>query len=70
MKNGAPRNDMLDRLAGDPEFAVPLDDLRSTLDARRFIGRAAVQVMEFLREVVEPLVGASSESSEAEVLRV
>ena len=70
MKNGAPRNDMLDRLAGDPEFAVPLDDLRSALDARRFIGRSAAQVTDFLREVVEPLVGPSPESPQAEVLRV
>ncbi len=70
MKNGAPRNDMLDRLANDPEFAVPLDDLGTTLDARRFIGRSAAQVTEFLHEVAEPLIGSSSEASEAEVLRV
>ncbi|MEO7104536.1 MAG: adenylosuccinate lyase [Gemmatimonadaceae bacterium] len=70
MKNGAPRNDMLDRLANDPEFAVPLDDLGTTLDARRFIGRSAAQVTEFLHEVAEPLIGSSSAASEAEVLRV
>ncbi|MEO7043074.1 MAG: adenylosuccinate lyase [Gemmatimonadaceae bacterium] len=70
MKNGAPRNDMLDRLAGDPEFAVPLDDLMSAIDARQFIGRSASQVTEFLREVVEPLIGTSTEPSETEVLRV
>jgi len=70
MKNGAARNDMLDRLAGDPEFAVPLDDLRTALDARRFIGRSAAQVADFLSEVVEPLIGPITEASEVEGLRV
>ncbi len=70
VKNGAPRNDMLDRLAADPEFAVPLDDLRNTLDARRFIGRSAEQVDDFLREVVVPLLGPPSEPTKVEALRV
>jgi adenylosuccinate lyase len=56
VKNGAPRNDMLDRLAADPEFTLPLDDLRSVMDAHRFIGRASEQVTDFLNEVVAPLL--------------
>jgi adenylosuccinate lyase len=56
LKDGAARNDLLQRLADDPEFAVPLGDLRQTLDARRFIGRASEQVDEFLREVVAPIL--------------
>jgi adenylosuccinate lyase len=56
LKDGAARNDLLQRLANDPEFAVKLDDLRQALDARRFIGRASEQVDEFLRDVVAPLL--------------
>ncbi len=70
VKDGAPRNDMLDRLAADPEFPVPLDDLRTVMDARQFIGRASEQVSDFLREVVHPLMLASAESMATEALRV
>ena len=70
VKDGAPRNDMLDRLAADPDFAVPMDDLLSTLDARRFIGRASEQVSEFLHDVVEPLLEKPSGNLSDEALRV
>lgn len=55
MKDGAPRNDLLQRLAKDPSFGVPLGDLEGAIDARRLTGRAAEQVDEFLRDVVAPL---------------
>lgn len=70
VKDGAPRNDMLDRLAADPDYAVPIDDLRSVLDARNFVGRSSEQVTEFLHEVVDPLLNESRESLSAEALRV
>jgi adenylosuccinate lyase len=71
VKNGAPRNDMLDRLAADPEFTLPLDDLRSVMDAHRFIGRASEQVTDFLNEVVAPLLEhAPGNSVTDEALRV
>src|SRR5687768_11024428 len=56
-KDGAPANDMLERLAADPAFGVPIDDLRSALDPRLFVGRAPEQVDEFLAEIVEPVLG-------------
>jgi adenylosuccinate lyase len=59
VKGGAPRNDLLERLAGDAEFAalgVSLDDLNAALDPARFVGRAPQQVDEFLAEVVDPLL--------------
>jgi adenylosuccinate lyase len=54
VKSGAGRNDMLERLAADPEFGVSLTDLQEAADPRRFVGRAAEQVDEFLAEVLEP----------------
>jgi adenylosuccinate lyase len=67
-KNGAPRNDLLDRLAGDPAFGVPLTDLQAALDPALFVGRAPQQVDEFLSEVVEPaLSGATFTGGEEEV---
>ena len=59
MKDEGKRNDMLERLAQDSEYGVPMDDLRQALAPSRFIGRAAAQVDEFLVEVVEPLLAGS-----------
>ena len=73
MKDEGRRNDMLERLAGDPEYPVPVEDLRNALDPVRFIGRASEQVDEFLEEVIEPLLarGASiSSAPAAEEIRV
>jgi adenylosuccinate lyase len=61
MKDGGGRNDMLERLAADPEYGVAIADLRAALQPARFVGRAPAQVDEFLAEVVEPLLaGAAS----------
>jgi adenylosuccinate lyase len=56
LKDGAPANDLLRRLAGDPDFGVPLDDLAEAIAAEQFVGRAPAQVDEFLAEVIEPLL--------------
>jgi adenylosuccinate lyase len=55
VKDEGKRNDMLERLAGDPDYGVPIGDLREALDPRRFVGRAPEQVDEFLEEIVDPL---------------
>ncbi len=50
-------NDLLDRLAGAPEFSrVPVETLRAELDPARYVGRAPEQVGEFLAEFLEPLL--------------
>ncbi|MFI5227921.1 MAG: adenylosuccinate lyase [Gemmatimonadales bacterium] len=56
LKDGAERNDLLDRLAGDPQFGVPLTELSDALAPNRFVGRAPEQVDEFLERVVAPLL--------------
>jgi len=70
MKDEGRPNDMLDRLARDPNFGVPLDDLRAALDASRFVGRAPQQVDEFLDEVVEPLLSSAPAIPERDEVRV
>ena len=72
MKDDGTRNDMLERLGQDAAYGVPLGDLRDVLRPSRFIGRSAVQVDEFLDEVVEPLlagtlVGGAHEMAEVRV---
>jgi adenylosuccinate lyase len=53
LKAGAPRNDLLDRLAADPAFAGI--DLAALRQPAHFIGRAPQQVTEFLAEEVAPV---------------
>ena len=65
MKDEGKPNDMLERLAADPAFPVPSEDLRTVTDASRFIGRAAHQVDDFLAEVVDPILIAAGESDPA-----
>jgi len=59
MKDEGKRNDMLERLATDSEYGVPMDDLHEALEPARFIGRSAAQVDEFLEEIVEPLLAGT-----------
>jgi adenylosuccinate lyase len=53
VKDCGGRNDLLDRLAGDPMFAKV--DLKKSLDPAGFVGRAPQQVDEFLADVVAPI---------------
>jgi adenylosuccinate lyase len=69
VKNGAP-NDLLERLAGDAGFGVPLSDLRDAASAERYVGRAPQQVDDFLADVVQPLIDASPTESHATEVRV
>jgi adenylosuccinate lyase len=56
VKQEAKPNDLLDRLAADPEFAnLNLSELS---DPQSFIGRAEQQVHEFIGEVVDPLLAS------------
>lgn len=63
-------NDLLQRLQSDPAFATV--DLSSTLDARRFVGRAPEQVDAFVAQVIDPIRAryASDLNQAADELRV
>lgn len=50
------RNDFFERLAEDPLFSSVLPELPGLTDPKRFVGRAAAQVDEFLSEDVEPVL--------------
>ena len=67
MKEGATRNDLLDRLAADTAWTVSLRDMQAALDPAAFVGRAPQQVDDFLREVVEPLLAGVTIDAAEEV---
>ena len=70
LKDGAASNDLLERLARDKSFGVTLADLEGVIDPRRFVGRAAEQVDQFLRDVVTPLFAGEGVRAERDELRV
>ncbi|MCA0376287.1 MAG: adenylosuccinate lyase [Gemmatimonadetes bacterium] len=70
VKDGAPRNDMLERLAADPAFGIPLADLQAAAEPSRFVGRAPEQVDEFLAEHVAPWLARERVRTDAEEVRV
>ncbi len=61
MKDGGAPNDMLQRLAKDKGFGVPIGDLQSATDASRFVGRAPEQVDDFLAEVIQPILDSAGD---------
>jgi adenylosuccinate lyase len=54
LKDGGEVNDLADRITADTAFGLTAAEVDDALDPRRHIGRAPVQVDNFLREQVEP----------------
>lgn len=66
-------NDLLDRLAADPKFAAAAPLFKDLLDPRKFIGRAPLQVEEYLVNTVRPLIAklsAQAAPAAGETIRV
>ena len=71
IKEGATRNDLLDRLSADPSLGLSPETVSAVADASQYTGRASQQVEEFLDEVVAPvLAGAGHIPQESTELRV
>ena len=65
MKDDGAKNDLLERLAKDGGFGVPVADLHAAADTSRFIGRAARQVDEFISEVIHPILQRAARDTPA-----
>lgn len=48
-------NDLLERIAADPDFAVSIEELIDVVSADKYIGRADKQTEEYLKTVVEKI---------------
>jgi adenylosuccinate lyase len=71
LKEGAGRNDLLERVASEPGIGLSRETIESMSDPGQYTGRAAQQVDEFLTEVVGPaLAGAEPAQDEDSELRV
>ena len=48
-------NDLLERIAAEPDFAVSIEELMNVVSADKYIGRADKQTEEYLKTVVEKI---------------
>ncbi len=60
-------NDLLERIAADPAFPLDRDHLDRLLDARLYTGRASEQVVEFIREDIDPLMTGETDNTVGQV---
>jgi adenylosuccinate lyase len=70
MKDGAPGNDLIERLAKDSELGMSREQLDLAADPSRYVGRAPQQVDEFLAEVIDPILAGSTAIPTEEEIRV
>lgn len=56
IKREGKENDLLKRLAEDPEFPLGMEEIEKCLDESNFVGRAPKQVEEFVQSVLDPIL--------------
>lgn len=49
-------NNLLELIAAEPSFSLSLEDLKKSMDPKRYVGCAPAQVTDYLEEVVKPLL--------------
>ena len=56
VKQEGRENDLLELIAKDAVFNLSVEELKETMDPKKYVGRAPVQVERFLQEVVRPIL--------------
>ena len=54
-------NNLLELIAADPAFNLTLEDLKKSMDPSKYVGRAPLQVDNFLNKVVRPMLEENKE---------
>jgi adenylosuccinate lyase len=54
-------NDLIDRIAADPAFNISKEALQKVLKPENYVGRAPEQTLEFLNEVIKPILSANKD---------
>ena len=49
-------NDLIERIAADDDFPLTLEEIKSELDPKLYIGRSVSQVEEFIAEIINPIL--------------
>jgi len=61
------KNDLIDRIAADKMFNLNVDEIKSILEPKNFIGRAPQQVEEFISEYIQPVLDKNKSDIDVEV---
>ncbi len=61
VKEEGGENDLLSRIAADPQFGVTREELDKLVDPRLYVGRAPQQTEDFLNEVIDPILSDFSD---------
>ena len=61
VKRDGKENDLLKLIAADPAFNLSKEALWETMDPKKYVGRAPLQVEKFLTEVVNPILEENKE---------
>ena len=54
-------NDLLERIAEDPAFNITLEELQKIVKPENYVGRAPAQTIEFINEVIKPILDEISD---------
>ncbi|NFT93012.1 adenylosuccinate lyase [Clostridium botulinum] len=55
-------NDLIERIISDNSFGLTKEEILSIIDAKKFVGRAPSQVVEFIDEYVNPIIESNEKS--------
>ncbi|MCM1489048.1 MAG: adenylosuccinate lyase, partial [Firmicutes bacterium] len=61
VKEEGGENDLVDRIAADPEFKISKEEIIAVLKPENFIGRCPAQVDRFIEECVRPVLEANKD---------
>ncbi len=61
VKEYGKENNLLELIAADDEFPMGLEELKESMEPSKYVGRAASQVKEFVKEVVNPVLEENKE---------
>lgn len=56
VKEQGGKNDLIDRIVGDSEFNVTKEEINAILEPKKFIGRASMQVLEYVNGEIKELL--------------
>ena len=57
-------NNLLELIAADPSFNLTLEELKKTMDPKKYVGRAPQQVEEFIAHILKPIFDANPDAVE------
>lgn len=63
-------NDLIERIAEDPDFPLTLEEIKAELSPSLYVGRAPSQVREFIEEIADPIIDKYYDESISAELRV